>query len=224
MEKLFGNNEAETKQSDNNEIDYGTRCKREPASFWFQKNLVNYFFFNSMKNPLLNTSAAVFCLLFLSFRVIWAGETSVHRLKVQDTTEPLAIEDTHPLFSWQMQSDVVGQSQKAYRIVVIRESDDRVVWDSQKVENGVSNNIRYMGVALQPEMAYRWQLTVWDVAGKDYSASSRFPSVLKDSRDFDITAENSIGIDTAFRTILRLYTETYKNEYDKKPGKHHLFY
>jgi alpha-L-rhamnosidase len=62
--------------------------------------------------------------------------------------------------------------------VVIRESDGRVVWDSQKVESGVSNNIRYMGVALQPEMAYRWMLTVWDVAGKEYSASSRFETGL----------------------------------------------
>ena len=117
-------------------------------------------------------------LMALSFNALWAEETSVGRLKVQDMTAPLAVEDIHPLFGWQMQSDVTGQRQQAYRIVVTRESDGRVVWDSQKVESGISNNIRYMGVALQPEMAYRWQLTVWDAAGKECSASSRFETGL----------------------------------------------
>ncbi len=133
---------------------------------------------NNIKNLFIHKLSITLLLLSLSLRTVCAGETSIHQLRVQDTKEPLAIEDTHPLFSWQMQSDVVGQKQQAYRIVVIRESDGRVVWDSQRVESSVSNNIRYMGVALQPEMAYRWQLTVWDAAGKDYSASSRFETGL----------------------------------------------
>jgi alpha-L-rhamnosidase len=122
------------------------------------------------KNLFLKKLALAFFLFTFSFRAIMAGETIIHQLKVQGATEPLAIEDIHPLFSWQMQSDVMGQKQLAYRIVVVRESDERTVWDSQRVESGVSNNIRYMGVALQPEMAYSWRLTVWDAAGKDYSA------------------------------------------------------
>ena len=133
-----------------------------------------------------------FIMLALSFKTAWAisclkeqdtiqplnVETSIVRLKVQDATEPLTVEDRHPLFGWQMQSEVTGQRQQAYRIVVVRESDGRVVWDTQKVNSGISNNIRYMGVALQPEMAYRWQLTVWDVAEKEYSASARFETGL----------------------------------------------
>jgi len=124
-----------------------------------------------MKNYLLVVA------LFI-FQATWAIETSIVHLKVQNTTEPLTVEDTHPLFSWQMQSDVVEQKQQAYRIVVVRESDERVVWDSQKVMSGISNNIRYMGVVLQPEMSYRWRLTVWDAAGKEYSANSRFETGL----------------------------------------------
>jgi len=117
-------------------------------------------------------------MMLLSFKAVWAEETVIDRLKVQDMPEPLTIEDMHPLFSWQMKSDVRGQRQQAYRIVVVRESDGSIVWDSQKVESGVSNNIRYMGIALQPEMAYQWQLTVWDAAGKDYSVASRFETGL----------------------------------------------
>ena len=48
-------------------------------------------------------------------------------LKVQHTIEPLAIEDQHPVFSWQMRSSAVGQEQGAYQIVVTRESDGTVV-------------------------------------------------------------------------------------------------
>ena len=117
-------------------------------------------------------------LLTMPLLKICAGETIIHQLKVQGTTEPLAIEDIHPLFGWQMQSDVVGQKQQAYRIVVVRDSDERVVWDSQKVESGVSTNIRYMGVAMQPETAYKWRLTVWDASGREHSASSRFETGL----------------------------------------------
>ena len=131
---------------------------------WFHKLFVFHFM-------------AFFFLLSLSFQ-IQAAETTIHQLKVQNTTEPLSVEDTHPLFSWQMQSDVRGQQQQAYRIVVVRESDGRTVWDSQKVTSGISNNIKYMGVALQPEMAYSWQLTVWDVTGATYSATSRFETGL----------------------------------------------
>jgi len=117
-------------------------------------------------------------LLTIPLLTICAGETVIHQLKVQNITEPLAIEDVHPLFSWQMQSDIVGQKQQAWRIVVVRESDGRVVWDSQKVESGVSANIGYMGVAMQPETAYGWLLTVWDATGNEYSASSRFETGL----------------------------------------------
>ena len=128
-----------------------------------------------MKNYLL---LIVFIIPALSFGAIKPGETIISQLKIQDTTEPLAIEDAHPLFSWQMESDVVGQKQQAYRIVVVREHDGRVVWDNKKVTDDVSNNIRYMGVALQPETAYEWHLTVWDAAGKEYSAASRFETGL----------------------------------------------
>ena len=121
---------------------------------------------------------ALLVVLTLSFRTLRAEETTIGHLKVQETTEPLAVEDLHPLFGWQMQSDVTGQKQQAYRIVVTRESDGRVVWDSQKVTSGLSNNIKYMGAALQPDRAYRWQLTVWDAAGKAYEASSRFETGL----------------------------------------------
>lgn len=112
----------------------------------------------------------------------WAASvsaiTSIANLRVQNIKEPLAIEDTHPLFSWQMLSDLTGQEQTAYQITVTRESDHRMVWNSGKVISGVSNNIRYLGVALQPEACYSWEVTVWDINNNTYTATSRFETGL----------------------------------------------
>lgn len=104
--------------------------------------------------------------------------TGIVNLKVQDTVEPLMIEDTHPLFSWQMQSDERGAMQQAYQIVVMRQSDNKVMWNSGKVNSGNSDNIKYLGVALQAETAYSWELTVWDAKGKELKSSSKFETGL----------------------------------------------
>ena len=115
--------------------------------------------------------------MFLSAPLCW-GETSLKSLKVQDTTEPMAIEDAHPLFSWQMESDVVGEHQTAYRISVVNEVNGKTVWDSGRVSDGRANNIRYAGVALRPETGYTWNLTVWNAQGTELKASSRFETGL----------------------------------------------
>lgn len=118
----------------------------------------------------------VACLLFTSLSAY--AHTSVTDLRVQHLAEPLAVEDARPLFSWRMESDVAGQEQKAYRLAVVRESDRRTVWDSGRMESGLSDNIRYLGVALQPEMGYSWTVTVWDAQGGMHVASSRFETGL----------------------------------------------
>lgn len=128
-----------------------------------------------MKSSFL--SYVLFSCMLLCPIWVW-GDTSVACLKVQNVVEPLTVEDMHPVFSWLMQSDEIGQKQSAYRIVVTRRSDNRVVWDSHKVESGISTQVKYLGVALQPEMTYDWKLTVWDVQGKSHTASSFFETGL----------------------------------------------
>lgn len=92
--------------------------------------------------------------------------------------EPLTIEDAHPLFGWQMKSDEKGQHQTAYRIEVVREDIGGKIWDSGKVLCGESQNIKYTGTALQPESAYKWRLSVWDMNGQCLTDSSRFETGL----------------------------------------------
>lgn len=102
-----------------------------------------------MKYSLLQLRWIFILLSSVLFSPVWTwGNTSVVSLKVQNVVKPLAVEDRHPVFSWQMSSDERGQKQSAYQIIVTRKSDGRVVWDSRKVELGVSTQIKYQGVAL----------------------------------------------------------------------------
>ncbi|MDF0717905.1 family 78 glycoside hydrolase catalytic domain [Muricauda sp. 334s03] len=103
--------------------------------------------------------------------------TEIQNLRVAYAEKPLAIEDEKPLFGWQMKSDIVGQEQQGYQIKIAKQ-DGRTVWDSGKVESGISNNIAYEGDALESETAYTWSLTVWDVEGKTYTQTSSFETGL----------------------------------------------
>ncbi len=109
----------------------------------------------------------------------------ITNLRIQHSMIPLAVEDEKPVFSWQMSSPAIGQKQSAYQIVVSRENDKRVVWDSGKVESGLSHDIRYNGNALEPETGYSWKLTVWNAAEQTDTETSRFETGLMNP---DITA------------------------------------
>lgn len=111
-----------------------------------------------------------------------AGDTVLKDLRVDHQAEPHAIEETHPAFSWKMESAEKGQRQLSYRIRVRRQSDGREVWDSGEVRDSLSTGIRYLGVALQPGMGYDWDLAVTDKDGRSHSASSRFETGLMDPR------------------------------------------
>jgi alpha-L-rhamnosidase len=133
------------------------------------------------RQRLLTIIGALFSLAIVGNKIpLSAQQTSITELRVQSLTTPLAVEDINPLFSWQMNSSTHNQKQTAYQIVVTRESDKKLVWDSRKVESGLSVNIKYAGQALQPDTAYRWNLTVWDAAGKTYAQASRFETGLMD--------------------------------------------
>lgn len=120
------------------------------------------------------------CLSLLALSA--AAQTRITDLRVQNQPEPLTIEDRHPSFSWKMVSDERGAHQRSYRICVVRESDGSTLWDSGEVLDGRSDNIRYAGVALQPEMGYRWEVSVRDGAGTLHTEASRFETGLMNPR------------------------------------------
>ena len=133
-----------------------------------------------MKTNKITLLTAALCLVLPLGQV--RAQTTLSDLRVQHATEPLAVEDAHPSFSWKMVSSAPGQKQQAYRIRVRRGSDNRLVWDSGEVNDSLSTGIRYLGVALQPGMDYDWDLTVTDADGKRLEARSHFATGLMDPR------------------------------------------
>lgn len=144
------------------------------------------------------------------------ADTSILDLKVQDTARPMAIEDQHPTFSWRMESTERGMRQTAYRIIVTRDSDGSKLWDSGKVSSGLSSQIKYMGVGLQPENSYSWNVEVWDQNGKSYTSSSTFETSLLSTKlsawngakwvgskvlRLDAASNNYFEIKTRFRLV-----------------------
>lgn len=144
--------------------------------------------------------------------------TVITNLKVQAVEIPLAVEDKKPVFSWQMISAVTGQKQTAYQIVVTKVSDKSIVWDSKKVETGLSDNIMYSGSPLEPETDYNWILTVWDAKGKTYTRTSRFETGLMDP---DIKAWDGaqwIGSDMLTLDAASACLFEIKSDFQMKPG------
>lgn len=165
------------------------------------------------KNRLL----AVILLLCAGFpgagaRQVASAGTRITDLRVQHAAEPLAIEDRHPVFSWKMESERRGACQTSYRIRVTRESDGSVVWDSGEVQDGRSDNIRYAGVALQPEMSYGFEVSVRDGDGALHTERSRFETGLMNPRisawkGADWVGGSQLKLDAASQFVFGIATD-----------------
>lgn len=125
---------------------------------------------NTTKSLLLS-----FLLIHLSILPLFS--TEITNLKVEYTETPLGIDIDCPRFSWQMKSDTNGTYQTAYRIIVTDESG-QTVWDTDKIKEDISLNIKYDGTVIQPCTRYHWKVTVWDEKEKEHTAQSWFESGL----------------------------------------------
>lgn len=159
--------------------------------------------------PKTITTLLLGCLL--TFSSCSSPNTEIQNLRVGYAEKPLTVEDKNPLFGWQMKSGLIGQKQEAYQIKVTK-SDGSEVWNSGKVESGISNNISYAGDALEPESAYIWKLTVWDAENKTYTQSSSFETGLMNP---DIAAwdgaqfigTNTLTLDAASALLFDIKTD-----------------
>ena len=111
-----------------------------------------------------------------------AEETGITGLTTEYLTNPLGIEAEGIHFGWRMESTVIGARQTAYQIKVFTE-DQSVVWDSGKVESDRSTGIA-CGGKIAKRSSYRWEVTVWDQAGKTYQAQASFETGVTDLQEW----------------------------------------
>lgn len=79
---------------------------------------------------------------------------------------PLGIDDSRPRLSWMLESNLRGQCQGAYRILVassrdILDKDIGDLWDTGNVQSDQSIHVVYGGRPLQSEMSCYWKVKVW---------------------------------------------------------------
>src|SRR4051794_40953517 len=88
-------------------------------------------------------------------------------LRANDMTNPLGVDDRRPTLSWRLRSDVRGDRQTAYQVLVASRAEslsEPDVWDSGKVMADTIA-IPYAGPDLKPGQRYFWTVRTWDARG-----------------------------------------------------------
>ena len=109
---------------------------------------------------------------------------SVTGLRTEYQDCPLGTDVARPRFSWQMAGSARGACQTACRILVSTSEDDfssGLVYDSGRLETGISVGHEYAGEALRARTRYFWKVQVWDGGGRmKESRTSWFETGLMD--------------------------------------------
>lgn len=112
--------------------------------------------------------------------------TSIEDLTVNYQKDPIGIDKDEIRFGWQMKSNVIGQEQKNYQIVVTKgHKDGEVVWNSGVVKSGLSTGISYdynKGAGLLLETRYYWTVKVTDIFGNTHVSE---PAYFETGTSFD---------------------------------------
>jgi len=137
-----------------------------------------------------------------------ASAFKVTDLKCENLTQPVAIDQTLPHFSWINTSTQTDEVQTAYEIEIATtlshlKKGDADVWKSGKVMSAESVMVPYGGEPLPARRQYVWRVRTWNRAGEcsDWSAPARFGTGIFSSEDIQAAYIMS-GDDNDFTPIL----------------------
>ncbi len=116
----------------------------------------------------------------LALTLVFAGHDNamnVNHLRCEYLTDPIGIDETSPRLSWWDQSDMRGDKQTAYQILVSSSpdalrKDQGDLWDTGKVSSDQSIQVAYAGKPLTSREEAYWKVRVWDKDGHESSYSS----------------------------------------------------
>lgn len=100
----------------------------------------------------------------------------VTSLKVDYLDQPLGLENTHPVFSWRLESTQRNVSQSAYRLNVASslealQAGKADLWDTGEVRSRRSFGIAYSGRPLTSRERVWWAVQVWDERSQPWPRS-----------------------------------------------------
>jgi alpha-L-rhamnosidase len=95
------------------------------------------------------------------------SKMKVQSLRCEYLHDPMGIDVLKPRLSWVLQSDVRGQCQIAYRILVASSAallakNKGDLWDSGVVKGSRTSQVEYAGEMLKSRMICHWKVCAWD--------------------------------------------------------------
>lgn len=125
--------------------------------------------------------ARVLCFLILADVVFTTCTNSNFaltpvNLRTEYKIDPV-VDAENPRLSWELTSEVRGQFQTAYQILVatsteLLEADKADLWDSEQVSSNATNQLEYAGKPLQSRTVCFWKVRSWDKKGNAGAWSS----------------------------------------------------
>ncbi len=96
----------------------------------------------------------------------------IKKLYIDHRENPLGIDTPEPRFTWSLESDNTNVLQESYQIRV--SGNNRLFWDSGRVESSESIGISYVGFELEELTVYTVSLKVWDNGEECAKIESQF--------------------------------------------------
>ena len=127
------------------------------------------------------------------------SQVKLEKLRCEHLRNPTGIDDPHPRFTWQIQSEQPGYLQNAFQLVVGTDVDEVAggegnVWDSGTVKSTLIPVI-YDGPELQPFTRYYWSVRVQD---KTNNLTDWLGKAIEAKSDFDVYLQQNPNDASAF--------------------------
>ena len=93
---------------------------------------------------------------------------AIKEIYVEYQKAPIGLDEKRPRFSWIFSSVEKNMRQSACRILVKKvtpAAQEKIVWDSGKLETGESRGVEYAGEELEACSVYSVSVQVWDAEG-----------------------------------------------------------
>ena len=114
----------------------------------------------------------ILCILILSSVFICCSDADknticITNLACEYIQNPSGIETATPRLAWEMISDMNGEVQTAYHILVSNSEAELTknqanMWDSGKITSTQNNNVAYAGKTLETGKRLYWKVNVWN--------------------------------------------------------------
>ncbi len=111
--------------------------------------------------------AVLTVVLFLCMATTVIAKTTVADLRCDYAVNPLGVDSANPRLFWELESNMRGQRQTAYQILVASSEknlarDNGDLWDSGKVDSDETIQIPYAGLALKSFQRVFWKVRALD--------------------------------------------------------------